>query len=432
MNYRQKTCAFLEKNGLFPGNLDFTGLTESFIREMENGLSGKSSLKMIPTYIQASTLRPAGKNIIVLDAGGTNFRAALLSFDHEGKADISHFGKYPMPGTRGILTKNEFFREMAELIEKTVPLTESVAFCFSYPSEILPNRDGRLIHFCKEVKAPEVENTLIGESLKAALQERGYKISGNIIILNDTVATLLGGIYSGGSRRFSSYIGLILGTGTNTCYIEKGAAIKKIRSFSDMIINIESGAYDQAPRGALDLALDERTETPGQHVFEKMISGAYLGPLVLLAVKQAAEEGLFTSGAAAGINRISSLETADLDCFLNYPFEQNRKLASEDFTDHDRSTFYIIAGQIIERAAFLTAANISAAVLKTGAGTDPDLPVCIAAEGTTFFSLKNLRFLTEYYCRKYLTGHYQRFIEIIRPENSTLIGTALAGLEGSR
>ena len=50
-----------------------------------------------------------------------------------------------------------------------------------------------------------------------------------------------------------SYIGLILGTGCNACYIEKNENIKN-KFVEDLdkneyqIINIESGSFSKAPR----------------------------------------------------------------------------------------------------------------------------------------------------------------------------------------
>ena len=50
---------------------------DAFIGEMEKGLKGEeSSLFMIPTYISIDKKVPAGERIIVVDAGGTNFRVA--------------------------------------------------------------------------------------------------------------------------------------------------------------------------------------------------------------------------------------------------------------------------------------------------------------------------------------------------------------------
>lgn len=72
-----------------------------------------------------------------------------------------------------------------------VETSSKIGFCFSYPTEMLPTGDGKLITFTKEVKAPEVEGAVIGENLKMALVRAGFNAEKEIVILNDTVAALL-------------------------------------------------------------------------------------------------------------------------------------------------------------------------------------------------------------------------------------------------
>ena len=44
---------------------------------------------MIPTYISIDKQIPAGERIIVVDAGGTNFRVATVVFDEKGNARLT-------------------------------------------------------------------------------------------------------------------------------------------------------------------------------------------------------------------------------------------------------------------------------------------------------------------------------------------------------
>ena len=78
---------FLSKYGMNYAEIDIQKNVDLFIGEMEAGLSGKkSSLKMFPTYIGFRRVIPANEPVIVLDAGGTNLRSALLHFDDENKS----------------------------------------------------------------------------------------------------------------------------------------------------------------------------------------------------------------------------------------------------------------------------------------------------------------------------------------------------------
>ena len=89
--------------------------------------------------------------------------------------------------------------------------------------------------------------------------------------------------------------------------------------------------------------------------------------------------------------------------------------------------WYLLDG-LIERAAKLVAILLSAVVLKTGKGENPCVPVCITAEGTTFYELKSLKTKVECYLKGFLQEKHGRFIEIVSVDDATLIGAAIAGL----
>ena len=70
---------FLETNGFSLRTLDRAALLAAFNREMEEGLAGRpSSLKMIPTYVSPEGELRRDVPVTVLDAGGTNLRAATV------------------------------------------------------------------------------------------------------------------------------------------------------------------------------------------------------------------------------------------------------------------------------------------------------------------------------------------------------------------
>jgi hypothetical protein len=177
---KAKAVAFLKGKEMDCDDMDMDDCVEVFMEEMERGLEGgRSSLRMIPTFIDVEREIPIGRPIVVLDAGGTNFRVAVVSFRSEGPPSIERFSLHAMPGLGGEVSKSEFFETvtefMREALEGPKPGTvASIGFCFSYPTEILPNKDGRLIRFSKEVKAREVEGELIGENLLAFLKQRGF------------------------------------------------------------------------------------------------------------------------------------------------------------------------------------------------------------------------------------------------------------------
>jgi len=405
-----------------------------FAREMVMGLQGKeSSLKMIPTYIEMKKEIPCREPVIVLDAGGTNLRVAVVRFSREGKALINGFAGYPMPGIDREVTKNEFFKTIAGYLHPLLNASEKIGFCFSYPTEMMANKDGRAINFCKEIQAKEVEGKLIGRGLLAAIKSAGYKADKHIVLLNDSVSTMLAAQAAAAGPLYSEYIGFVLGTGTNSCYLESNRNITKNRGLipgNCQIINIESGNFDKVPGGIIDRELGSTTIDPELHTFEKMISGAYLGPLCAKTIKKAAENNLLSSAFKEKIVNFQSLDTRDINSYLFDPHNQENTLSSHlhGSREEDYNTIYYLIESLVERAAKLAAINLASVALKTRGGRNPDRPLCISAEGTTFYRVKSLQTKIKYYLDDYLITKNKCFYEIINVKDSSLIGAAIAGL----
>jgi hexokinase len=422
---------FIRQNGLLVDYAYFEENLELFINEMKKGLAGEnSSLKMIPTYVSIDNIPEKRDSVIVIDAGGTNLRIALVSFE-SNIPSISYFKKYPMLGTKGAVTKNEFFSTLAEYLVPIADKSKNIGFCFSFPAEILPNRDGRAINLSKEVIIDGIENSLIGEPLKNALSDKGFDIS-NIVIINDTVASLLGAKAVHGDRVFDSYIGFILGTGTNSCYIENNFHILKNEHLKNKpgscIINIESGGYAKAPRTHVDESFDSLTEKPGEQLFEKMISGAYQGELLLEFIRAAAANGCFSKSFEEKLKTVSSLESKEIDDFCYYPYGDNKLACLSKDNYKDLISLYELIDAFFERAAVLSVVNLAAIMKMTGTGKNPCRPVCISAEGSTFYKCKLLNEKINYYMTAFVKKQLNIYSEFVKVENSTIYGTALAGL----
>jgi hexokinase len=435
LEIKKKVEGFLKKYSMDYDNVNLEENCDLFMEEMQKGLdSANSSLMMIPTYIGMDKDLPVNEPIIVVDAGGTNFRVAAVHFDIDKKPVIEDFKLYPMPGTNGEITKEEFFDTMAGYLAPLLNWSNKICFCFSYPTEITPDKDGRLIKFSKEVKVKDVEGELIGKNLLEAVKKLGYTDKKEIVLLNDTVATLLAGRASSPGRVFDSYIGFILGTGTNTCYAENCRNIGKLPHLKKteglMLINVESGDYKKVPRGEIDFEFDNKTVNPGSFVFEKTISGAYQGGLILAVVRKAAEDGLFSERFIEKLSEIKELSSKEIDDYLYFPYADNtlaRCCASINGED-DRLVLHYLIDAIFERAAKFVTFNLTAAILKTGKGTNPCAPVCITADGSTFYKSKLFRSKLDYYIRTFTNEKKHLFCEFVKVENGTLIGTAIAGL----
>ena len=389
---------FLEANGFVTAaELDRQKLLASFISEMELGLKGeKSSLMMIPAFVGVNGKIPEGSSAMVLDAGGTNFRGAIVSIPPA----ISEKQNQPMPGTKGEVDEAAFYDAFAAEVKRLEgkATCRKLGWCFSYPAEATPELDAKLVRWTKNVEAPAIVGQNVGAEL---LKRTGGE---GVAVVNDTVATLLAAKATEGDKTYSSYIGFILGTGTNTAYVEKNKNILKMPGLDpdgSMIINAESGSFDKSPDSTFDKAVDSKSGNPGFGRLEKKIAGAYLGSLGLEIFKIAAKEGIFSAKAASSILGLGALETMDFDNFCaSWKMPGRENALDSIFTDPaDAEAARRLGVPVFERAAVLTAVQLAAFVIKSGEGTDASAPVAINADGSTYYKTRAIPF-AETVCRE--------------------------------
>jgi len=442
---------FARYYGFHYDRIDSAALVEDVLYEMERGLNGlPSSLPMIPAYISPVSKIAPGKVVIALDAGGTNLRAALVEFDESGKAVVKDSKKVPMPGTSGSIGAIKFFDEIAAvtapLIEKAEKKIEGIGFCFSYAMEITKETDGILLSFSKEVDAPEVIGKAMGVGLREALIRRNAKPPEKIVLLNDTVATLLSGFSElpadGGLRRgedkygveIGPVVGFILGTGFNTAYPER--RIPKINFNSaerPQIVVCESGTFAHRYVGFLDNEFDKTTKFPDAYTLEKACSGAYLGPLTFHIISRALRDGVFGFKKADEFLSWPTMQTKDLNPFMHEPLARSGPIG-ELFGPDERdalTSFAYLTSIVTERAAILSAAVLAAAIEKAGAGFDPFVPVRVAVEGTTYMIYKGMRSALESHLHVLLNRGKPRSYAISPVEQASLLGAAVAALSAN-
>jgi len=427
MELEQRAAAFLRTQGMDPEGIDMAEQVALFQAEMAHGLAGeKSSLAMIPTYISPPQKITPDLPVLAVDAGGTHFRAARVTFTRDQGPVLDHYRRFPMPGTEEAVSSSQFFQQMAGYVQDLAEKCQRIGFCFSYPVEMLPSRDGRVIKMAKEMRVSGISGRLVGRELAEALTYAGINNKWEIVLLNDTVAALL----ASSARREErlAQIGLILGTGCNTCYLESGAQIGKIKGWPEdrqMVINVESGAYALAPRGCIDREFDRTLMDPGCFLLEKMISGRYLGPLLLALLRAAAADGLLSATCRMTLEQSVELPSTAMNSLLAGEGDSSITLLAGT-TAADRDLIASLASSLVRRAAVLTAIVLASLALKTGCGQDPAHPLTIFAEGSTFYRLKGLEAGIRQALDAFLTRERGRHYRFIGGEHAVLLGSAVA------
>uniref|UniRef100_A0A8C1EIN9 hexokinase n=1 Tax=Cyprinus carpio carpio TaxID=630221 RepID=A0A8C1EIN9_CYPCA len=251
-----------------------------FRREMENGLGGDTNptatVKMLPTFVRSIPDGSEKGDFIALDLGGSNFRILRVKVSHEKKQTV----------------------QMESQIYET-------------PEDIIHGSGSRavLLTWTKRFKASGVEGMDVVKLLNKAIKKRGVRFNGVIIhlqdydadimaVVNDTVGTMM----TCGFDDQRCEVGIIIGTGTNACYMEELRHIDMVEGDEGrMCINTEWGAFGddgtlEDIRTEFDREIDRGSLNPGKQLFEKMVSGMYMGELVRLILVKMAKEGLLFEG----------------------------------------------------------------------------------------------------------------------------------------
>lgn len=408
------------RHGMNADRVELERYSKAFCECMERGLKEKQEkVPMIPTYLRLDGRLPKDKKAAVIDAGGTNYRTALLSFGDHG-CRIENIERSLMPGTLVPAHWSEFIGRTADAIETLLSETDVIGFCFSYPAEVTPDIDSRVLGLTKQVKLLGANGRLLGADLNAELERRGLGKK-KIVVLNDTPATLLGGSALLEREKYGGFIGMVAGTGTNTCCALPERRISKLSLHGDgkMLVNLESGSFDGFPRGDFDLEMDSALPDTGYYIAEKMCSGAYLGEVCRYTLQAAAREGLFSSAAEEFILHLPELDTPTADAWAMGKLPECFNAADRD------KTVYIIY-ELFDRAARCMCCNLSAILLLTGEGRDK--PVCISVDGSLFKKSALFRPLLEKHMQAYAGETLGRNFEFVTSDETTLLGTAAAAL----
>jgi len=361
---------------------DLQNIIRSFHAEMERGLSGKiSRLRMIPTYVARPTGNERGK-FIALDLGGTNFRILALKLRGNGRTLPPHVMKFALQKRQITGTGDDLFDFIAGCIKafmkrQNIQLFEEceLGFTFSFPVRQTALASGQLVCWTKGFSAKGVVGKDVVGLLRRALIKRALRNVKIIALTNDTVGTLVAGSYS--DRRCD--VGVIIGTGTNACYPEKASKIRKMPANPignrEIIINIEWGNFNNLKKTRYDKLLDASSHNPREQILEKMVSGMYLGEITRLVLADLEKQGiLFSTPCSIPGSRLafrtehmSAIESDEAPHFyatlrilrglgVRYSLPDDRKLVSE------------VCRAVSKRAARISAAAITAVVLKMDAG----------------------------------------------------------------
>ncbi|KAK1891085.1 Hexokinase-1 [Dissostichus eleginoides] len=284
-------------------------ITQRFKRELVKGLGRDTNptavLKMLPTFVRSIPDGSEKGDFIALDLGGSNFRILRVKVSHEKKQTVQMESEiYDTPEDIIHGTGTKLFDHVAECLgdfmekhsikDKKLP----IGFTFSFPCQQTKLDECFLVTWTKRFKASGVEGMDVVQLLNKAIKKRGDYEADIMAVVNDTVGTMMTCGFD--DRRCE--VGIIIGTGTNACYMEELRHIDQVEGDEGrMCVNTEWGAFGddgrlEDIRTEFDREIDRGSINPGKQLFEKMVSGMYLGELVRLILVKMAREGLLFEG----------------------------------------------------------------------------------------------------------------------------------------
>ncbi|OJJ80186.1 glucokinase glkA [Aspergillus glaucus CBS 516.65] len=401
----------------YPAEQVHRGVAE-YIRQMGEGLTQENTtLSQIPTFVTSVPNGTEKGLYLAVDLGGTNFRVCSIDLHGDTTFSVTQ-SKIMVPGElMSAENSKELFVFLARQIEAFLRIHHNehfethlqrrrdgtatqemfdLGFTFSFPVRQSGINKGTLIRWTKGYNIPDAVGQDVCALLQSAIDELELPVRVAALV-NDTVGTLMARSYtSPGKTR--TLIGAIFGTGTNGAYLEKLDRVTKLengeygkydKSTGEMLINTEWGSFDNhlsvLPSTIYDQQVDADSNNPGIQMFEKRVSGMFLGEVlrrVLVEMHHNPSVNLFKP------NETSNVITPDdsplfkqwgIDTSLLSLVETdksaNREHAKKALKDHlkiekasitECKAVQVIGRAIATRAARLGAVPLAAIAVSTG------------------------------------------------------------------
>lgn len=355
-------------------------MANDMVQEMNDGLARKeSSLLMLSTYVHKLPNRDENGKYLALDFGGSTFRVISVELNPNEKPVIKS-KTYDMDTRMKSVPGQELFDHLAICVANFISndfvqcLSDTVlplGFTFSFPMEQSSLSCGSLIRWTKGFENSNVVGENVADLLNSSLAKNQRTRKVRVAALaNDTAGTLVAGC----AQYEKCECGIILGTGSNAAYVEDVSNVPSMAGCTEekVVINIEWGNFGEYGhlkdiQTEFDVELDKSSTNPGKALFEKMISGLYIGELVrLLLLSRVKNSDLFDGNVPDLLVKQNSFDGAVVSNCIRSDKDILSLFPGASMSDVSRVRE--ICGTVSDRAAKLAAAGVYAIWLKRGRG----------------------------------------------------------------
>jgi hexokinase len=318
-----------------------------------------------------------------------------------------------------------------------------LGFTFSFPVRQTSIASGLLIKWTKAFAVDDAVGEDVVAELRAAMEKESLDMRVSALI-NDTVGTLATGSYNDEDV----VIGVILGTGSNAAYVEKASDIPKLKGelpkSGNMVINTEWGNFSSSclPITEYDEALDEESLNPKEQIFEKLISGLYLGDVVRrVLLKIATQCSIFGDVDSTNLRSHFNLRTPEISAMHHDETPDLRVVAEKlaitlkiaDTSLETRKMVVEICDIVTRRSARLAAAGIVGIIRKIGRGAPGDKrKTVIAIDGGLFEHYAKFRQYLESALVELLGEEASKSVSVKLTKDGSGLGAALIAAAHSK
>lgn len=417
--------------------------------EMRAGLreEGGSKIKMIVSFVDNLPTGNEEGVFYALDLGGTNFRVLRVQLAGKDRRVAKRESKeVSIPPHLMSGNASELFGFIASALAKYVAAAgegdgrqRELGFTFSFPVRQTSIASGTLIKWTKAFSVDDAVGEDVVAELQTAMEKQGVDMRVAALI-NDTVGTLAAGRYNDEDV----VVGVILGTGSNAAYVEEASAIPKLKleggelpKSGNMVINTEWGNFYSPclPITEYDQALDDESLNPGEQIFEKLVSGMYLGEIVRrVLLKIASQSSVLGDVSHTNLKTRFSLRTPDISA-MHHDGTPDLRVVAEKLADNlrvrdtsldTRKMVVEICDIVTGRSARLAAAGIVGILRKIGrAAPGDERRSVVAIDGGLFEHYAEFRKRLEATLVELLGEEASRLVEVKLTKDGSGLGAAL-------
>ncbi|XP_042509360.1 hexokinase-2, chloroplastic-like isoform X2 [Macadamia integrifolia] len=200
-------------------------VADSMTADLRAGLAqeGSSDLKMILSYVDSLPTGDEKGIFYALDLGGTNFRVLRVQLGGKDKRVIDSEFEQELFDFIAMRLAN-FARKEGGRLHLPNGRKGEIGFTFSFPIKQTSIDSGTLIKWTKGFAVSGTAGKDVVACLNESMERQGVEMHVSALV-NDTVGTLAGARYWDDDVM----VAVILGTGTNACYVERLDAIPKLQ-----------------------------------------------------------------------------------------------------------------------------------------------------------------------------------------------------------